>query len=41
MEVRLERHSQIKEILAAVSPLDMRLEEPTLEEAFLRLSEGA
>ena len=41
VEVRLERHAQIKEILAAVSPLDMRLEEPTLEEAFLRLSEGA
>jgi len=41
VEVRLERHAQIKEILAAVSPLDMRLEEPALEEAFLRLSEGA
>ncbi|OYV08766.1 MAG: ABC transporter ATP-binding protein [Methanosaeta sp. ASP1-1] len=41
VEVRLERHAQIKEILAAVSPVDMRLEEPALEEAFLRLSEGA
>jgi ABC-2 type transport system ATP-binding protein len=41
VEVRLESRAQIKEILAAVSPLDMRLKEPTLEEAFLRLSEGA
>jgi len=41
VEVRLETHAQIKEILAVVSPLDMRLEEPALEEAFLRLSEGA
>ena len=41
VQVRLESHAQIKEILAAVSPLDMRLEEPRLEEAFLRLSEAA
>ena len=39
--VRLESHAQIKEILALVSPLDMRLDEPRLEEAFLLLSEGA
>lgn len=39
--VRLESHAQIKDILAAVSPLDMRLAEPRLEEAFLRLSEAA
>jgi ABC-2 type transport system ATP-binding protein len=41
VQVRLESHAQIKEILAAVSPLDMRLAEPRLEEAFLRLSEAA
>jgi ABC-2 type transport system ATP-binding protein len=40
VQVRLEGHAQIKEILAAVLPLDMRLEEPRLEEAFLRLSEA-
>jgi ABC-2 type transport system ATP-binding protein len=39
--VRLESHAQIKDVLAAVSPLDMRLEEPKLEEAFLRLTETA
>jgi ABC-2 type transport system ATP-binding protein len=37
----LESHAQIKDVLAAVSPLDMRLAEPKLEEAFLRLSEAA
>jgi ABC-2 type transport system ATP-binding protein len=41
LEVRLESHAQIKEVLSAVSPLDMRLAEPKLEEAFLRLSEVA
>jgi ABC-2 type transport system ATP-binding protein len=41
VEVRLESHARIKELLAAVSPLDMRLAEPKLEEAFLRLSEAA
>jgi ABC-2 type transport system ATP-binding protein len=39
--LRLESHARIKEILALVSPLDMRLAEPRLEEAFLLLSEGA
>ncbi|NPV62365.1 MAG: ABC transporter ATP-binding protein [Methanotrichaceae archaeon] len=39
--IRLESHDQIKDVLDAVSPLDMRLKEPTLEEAFLKLSEGA
>lgn len=38
--IYLESHSQIKDILALISPLDMRLLEPRLEEAFLRLSEG-
>jgi ABC-2 type transport system ATP-binding protein len=37
--VSLESHAQIKDVLAQVSPLDMRLAEPKLEEAFLRLSE--
>lgn len=41
VQVLLESHAQIKDILAAVSPLDMRLAEPRLEEAFLRLSEAA
>jgi ABC-2 type transport system ATP-binding protein len=38
--VRLESHTQIKEILSILSPRDLRLEEPTFEEAFLQLSEG-
>ena len=41
VSVRLESHAQIKEVLSAVSPLDTRLAEPRLEDAFLRLSEGA
>jgi ABC-2 type transport system ATP-binding protein len=41
VQVRLESHAQIKDILATVSPLDMRIVEPRLEEAFLRLSEAA
>jgi ABC-2 type transport system ATP-binding protein len=41
VQVCLESHAKIKDILAAVSPLDMRLAEPRLEEAFLRLSEAA
>ena len=41
VQVRLESHAQIKEVLATVSPRDMRLAEPKLEEAFLRLSEAA
>ncbi len=41
VQVSLESHAQIKEVLAAVSPLDMRLTEPKLEEAFLLLSEAA
>ncbi len=41
VSVRLESHAQIKDVLSAVSPLDTRLAEPRLEDAFLRLSEGA
>ena len=41
VSVRLESHAQIKEVLSAVSPLDTRLAEPRLEDAFLRLSEAA
>jgi ABC-2 type transport system ATP-binding protein len=41
VQVRLESHARIKDILATVSPRDMRLAEPRLEEAFLRLSEAA
>jgi len=40
VQLRLESHEQIKRVLAEVTPLDMRLKEPTLEEAFLRLSEA-
>ncbi len=39
--LRLESHEQIKSVLEIVSPLDMRLKEPMLEEAFLQLSEEA
>jgi len=39
--LRLESHEQIKSVLEIVSPLDMRLKEPMLEEAFLQLSEAA
>ena len=38
--VKLEARAQVKEILALVEPLDMRLVEPRLEEAFLLLAEG-
>ena len=41
VSVRLESHAQIKDVLSAVSPQDTRLAEPRLEDAFLRLSEGA
>jgi ABC-2 type transport system ATP-binding protein len=41
VQVSLESHAQIKDILAVAMPLDMRLVEPRLEEAFLRLSEAA
>ncbi len=39
--VSLKSHAQIKEVLAQLNPEDIRLYEPRLEEAFLRLSEGA
>jgi len=39
-QIRLEGHHQIKRVLEMVSPLDMRLKEPKLEEAFLQLSEA-
>jgi ABC-2 type transport system ATP-binding protein len=41
VQIRLESHDQIKSVLELVLPLDMRLKEPTLEEAFLQLSEAA
>jgi len=37
--VELRSRTQVKEILALVEPLDMRLVEPTLEEAFVLLAE--
>lgn len=39
LQVRLESHAQIKEVLDETAPLDLRMIEPTLEEAFLRLGE--
>ncbi|GAB6265595.1 MAG: hypothetical protein STSR0001_10400 [Methanothrix sp.] len=39
--VSLKSHAQIKDVLAQISPRDIRLSEPRLEEAFFRLSEGA
>jgi ABC-2 type transport system ATP-binding protein len=39
VQLRLENHDQIKRVLDEVAPLDMRLKEPSLEEAFLQLSE--
>lgn len=41
VQIRLQSHDRIKGLLEEVAPLDMRLKEPTLEEAFLRLSEAA
>jgi ABC-2 type transport system ATP-binding protein len=40
VQLRLENHDQIKRVLDEVAPLDMRLKEPSLEEAFLQLSEA-
>jgi hypothetical protein len=40
LELHLDNYSQMKEILDAALPLDFRLKEPSLEEAFLKLSEG-
>ena len=39
--VTLKSHARIRDVLALVLPQDIRLSEPRLEEAFLRLSEGA
>ena len=38
--VGLKSRGQVKEILTLVDPLDMRMVEPKLEEAFLLLAEG-
>jgi ABC-type multidrug transport system ATPase subunit len=40
LDVPLESHRQMKEVLDAANPKDLRLIEPTMEEAFLKLSEG-
>jgi ABC-2 type transport system ATP-binding protein len=39
LQVSLDSHSRIKEILDEVNPQDVRLIEPTLADAFLKLSE--
>jgi ABC-2 type transport system ATP-binding protein len=39
LHVKIEEHWQIKEILEMVDPIDLRLVEPTLGDAFLRLAE--
>ena len=41
MQLRLQSHTQIKKVLAMISPQDLRLVEPRLEEAFLQLMEKA
>jgi ABC-2 type transport system ATP-binding protein len=40
LQIILDSHEQIKEVLDQVQPLDVRIREPSLEEAFLRLSEA-
>jgi len=39
LHVKIEEHWQIKEVLEMVDPIDLRLVEPTLGDAFLRLAE--
>ena len=39
MQVSLESHAQIKRVLDEAEPTDLRLIEPTLEDAFLKLGE--
>jgi len=39
LHVKIEEHGRLKEILEHVKPSDLRLVEPTLGDAFLRLSE--
>lgn len=39
LQVSLESHAQIKKVLDEVKPSDLRLIEPTLEDAFLKLGE--
>ncbi|HOK57628.1 MAG TPA: ABC transporter ATP-binding protein [Methanothrix sp.] len=41
VRIRIDRHAQIKEIMEIITPLDIRLREPSLEEAFLTLSGAA
>jgi ABC-2 type transport system ATP-binding protein len=40
LHIYLDGHRQIEEILEVAEPKDLRLSEPTLAEAFLRLAEG-
>jgi len=39
IQVKVEDHGQIKEVLELVDPIDIRIAEPTLGDAFLRLAE--
>ncbi|HPR66121.1 MAG TPA: ABC transporter ATP-binding protein [Methanothrix sp.] len=39
LHVKVEDHGQIKEVLELVDPIDIRIVEPTLGDAFLRLAE--
>jgi hypothetical protein len=39
LEVSLDSHGEIKEVLDEAKPYDVRLIEPTLADAFLKLSE--
>jgi ABC-2 type transport system ATP-binding protein len=40
LQVKIEEHQQLKEVLEQVVPLDLRLIEPSIGDAFLRLAEG-
>jgi len=40
LHVAIEEHRQIKEVLDLVEPFDLRLIEPTLGDAFIKLAEG-
>jgi ABC-2 type transport system ATP-binding protein len=41
LHVKIEDHRQIKDVLEIVDPIDLRLIEPSIGDAFLRLAEGS
>lgn len=40
LQINLDDHSQIKDVLELVKPIDLRLVEPSLGDAFLKLAEA-